>query len=60
MIKEGERDCVFAAVNSHKFRWARVKEDRGGGGGCTRPLNFDPYNRPRRQDWSGDVAESGK
>jgi N-acylneuraminate/3-deoxy-D-glycero-D-galacto-nononate cytidylyltransferase len=22
-------------------------------------LNFDPKNRPRRQDWSGELIESG-
>ena len=25
----------------------------------TSPLNFDPGNRPRRQDWSGDLVENG-
>ena len=62
-IKSGASDCVFAAESSHRFRWARVTE-RGAGGdsgvvACTRPLNFDPCNRPRRQDWRGDVVESG-
>lgn len=25
----------------------------------TRPLNFDPVRRPRRQDWKGDLVENG-
>ena len=25
----------------------------------TRPLNFDPAKRPRRQDWLGDLVENG-
>ena len=25
----------------------------------TVPLNFDPANRPRRQDWPGDLVENG-
>ena len=24
-----------------------------------RALNFDPLNRPRRQDWKGDLVENG-
>ena len=23
------------------------------------PLNFDPKNRPRRQDWKGEFVENG-
>lgn len=23
------------------------------------PLNFDPKNRPRRQDWNGELIENG-
>lgn len=25
----------------------------------TQPLNFDPYTRPRRQDWMGEMIENG-
>ena len=25
----------------------------------TKALNFDPENRPRRQDWKGDLVENG-
>ncbi len=23
------------------------------------PLNFNPQNRPRRQDWNGELTETG-
>lgn len=25
----------------------------------TKPLNLDPVNRPRRQDWDGELCENG-
>lgn len=28
-------------------------------GELTRPLNLDPLNRPRRQDWDGELCENG-
>lgn len=26
---------------------------------CTKPLNLDPAQRPRRQDWAGELCENG-
>ena len=28
-------------------------------GETTKPLNLDPSNRPRRQDWNGELCENG-
>lgn len=49
-------DSVFAVVRRHHFRWQEVKK---GSKELTRPLNLDPCNRPRRQDWDGELCENG-
>lgn len=58
MMKSGDYDCVFGASKAHKFRWAPLDTTR-----FTVPtsaaLNFNPANRPRRQDWEGEVVETG-
>uniref|UniRef100_H2YJB3 N-acylneuraminate cytidylyltransferase n=1 Tax=Ciona savignyi TaxID=51511 RepID=H2YJB3_CIOSA len=53
-IRFGCFDSVFSVVRHHRLRWQEV-----GPGGVTKPLNFDPANRPRRQDWSGELCENG-
>ncbi|MGY1743499.1 MULTISPECIES: cytidylyltransferase domain-containing protein [unclassified Blastococcus] len=45
-------DSALTVVRRHAFRW--VGED-----GAGRALNYDPAARPRRQDWSGDLVETG-
>nr|XP_033808089.1 N-acylneuraminate cytidylyltransferase [Geotrypetes seraphini] len=54
MIRKGNFDCVFAVVRRHQFRWQEVKP-----GNWTKPLNFTPAKRPRRQDWRGELCENG-
>ncbi|XP_047241413.1 N-acylneuraminate cytidylyltransferase-like isoform X2 [Girardinichthys multiradiatus] len=49
-------DSVFSVVRRHQFRW---KEVRKGSDQCTQPDNLDPKNRPRRQDWDGELFENG-
>lgn len=56
MILEGEFDSVFAVVRRHQFRWQEVKK---GSGELTKALNLDPFHRPRRQDWDGELCENG-
>lgn len=56
LITEQGNDSVFAVVRRHHFRWQEVKADSGE---TTRPLNLDPSNRPRRQDWDGELVENG-
>ncbi|XP_033465933.2 N-acylneuraminate cytidylyltransferase isoform X2 [Epinephelus lanceolatus] len=55
-ITEEGFDSVFSVVRRHHFRWQEVK-DRSGE--MTKPLNLDPANRPRRQDWDGELCENG-
>ncbi|XP_051256043.1 N-acylneuraminate cytidylyltransferase A [Dicentrarchus labrax] len=56
MILEDGFDSVFAVVRRHQFRWQEVKK---GSDEFTKPLNLDPVNRPRRQDWDGELCENG-
>lgn len=47
---ENERaDSLISAVRNYQFLW-----DING-----TPLNYDPLNRPRRQDWNGYYIENG-
>lgn len=46
------RDCVFSVVRSFKLRWKWENNE-------LRALNFNPNNRPRRQDWNGELLETG-
>ncbi|CAH2037977.1 unnamed protein product, partial [Iphiclides podalirius] len=45
-------DCVFSATRSYKLRWKIVN-------GSLIPINFNYKRRPRRQDWEGDLIETG-
>ncbi|XP_029311275.1 N-acylneuraminate cytidylyltransferase A [Cottoperca gobio] len=49
-------DSVFAVVRRHQFRWKEIKK---GSNEMTTPYNLDPTNRPRRQDWDGELCENG-
>jgi N-acylneuraminate cytidylyltransferase len=42
-------DSALTVVNTHRFLW---NEDGT-------PLNYDPFNRPRRQDFKGLLIENG-
>jgi N-acylneuraminate cytidylyltransferase len=55
MLVTDEYDCVFTVSRSFKFRWSEIVTP----GQVTAPLNFDPAKRPRRQDWNGELVESG-
>ncbi|KAE8612994.1 hypothetical protein XENTR_v10007525 [Xenopus tropicalis] len=54
MCRDGY-DSVFSVVRHHLFRWTDVSK----AGGLTKPLNFNPDRRPRRQDWDGELYENG-
>ncbi|CAD7081793.1 unnamed protein product [Hermetia illucens] len=47
-------DCVFASTRDFKLRWVFDSE-----GKYIKPVNFDPLDRPRRQDWHGELVETG-
>ncbi|KAK7074931.1 hypothetical protein SK128_027588 [Halocaridina rubra] len=44
-------DAVFSVTRRHNLRWTEGDE--------TKPQNFDPSHRPRRQDWGGELSENG-
>jgi len=47
-----ELDSLVSVVRQKRFLW---KQDKQG----ALPLNYDPTNRPRRQDWEGFFVENG-
>ncbi|XP_053715817.1 N-acylneuraminate cytidylyltransferase A isoform X1 [Synchiropus splendidus] len=56
LITEKGFDSVFSVVRRHHFRWQEIKT---GSDEMTKALNLDPSNRPRRQDWDGELCENG-
>jgi CMP-N-acetylneuraminic acid synthetase len=66
MVEEENYDSVFSVCRQKKFRWSESSSSCDSSSSChrsttttTRPLNFDPCKRPRRQDWAGDLVENG-
>ncbi|KAK3860892.1 hypothetical protein Pcinc_033092 [Petrolisthes cinctipes] len=47
----GDLDSVFSVTRKRLLRWSE--------GNPTQALNFDPRQRPRRQDWDGELYENG-
>lgn len=55
LMTEEDFDSVFSVCRQKKFRWSECDKSK-----CkSRPLNVDAGNRPRRQDWQGDLVENG-
>ena len=52
LFDEADTDSVLSVVRQKRFLW---KEDMEGA--C--PLNYDIYNRPRRQEFDGYLVENG-
>ncbi|MDP5158590.1 MAG: acylneuraminate cytidylyltransferase [Flaviramulus sp.] len=46
---DDENDSVLTVVNTHRFLWN--KEGK--------PINYNPFERPRRQDFEGLLIENG-
>lgn len=53
LFQEEDTDSVISVVPQKRFYWEYIKE------GTVRPVNYDVYNRPRRQDFSGCLTENG-
>lgn len=49
IILSGEADAVLSASLTKRFFWTKSGE----------PVNYDPLNRPRRQDFEGMFVENG-
>ena len=54
-IMTDDYDSVFSVTRIKKLHWTEVEHNDQ----STKPLNFDPSDRPRRQDWKGDLVENG-
>jgi len=48
-----EADSLLSVCRQERFIWQQTKD------GFTKPLNYDPKNRPRRQDFDGFLVENG-
>lgn len=46
---EGNGLASLTVTRRHMFRWSSTGE----------PLNYEPAKRPRRQDWAGELSETG-
>jgi len=55
LMRSHKYDSIFSVIRTHLFRW----EEIAGEGTTTKPLNLNPSKRPRRQDWPGELVESG-
>lgn len=49
-------DSLVSVTREHRFIWKEKEEDQTG---FVDPQNYDPINRPRRQDWNGELIENG-
>lgn len=52
-FRSSETDSVLSVVRQKRFCWKNDIE------GYAKPLNYDVYNRPRRQEYDGYLVENG-
>jgi N-acylneuraminate cytidylyltransferase len=53
MYRDGGFDSLLSVTREHRFVWTEQSN------GAFEPSNYDPFRRPRRQDWPGELVESG-
>jgi N-acylneuraminate cytidylyltransferase len=53
LFNRANTDSVLSVVRQKRFNWEMD------GNGCAKPINYDVYNRPRRQDFDGYLVENG-
>jgi N-acylneuraminate cytidylyltransferase len=46
-------NSLLSVTRQHRFIW------KSKANGSISPANYDPQNRPRRQDWNGELFENG-
>ena len=51
LIQSGA-DSIFSCVREKQFHWIETPEG-------LKPINYNPQNRPRRQDFNGIIVENG-
>lgn len=49
---QSDADSIFSGVREKQFHW--IETDEG-----IKPINYNPLDRPRRQDFQGIIAENG-
>ncbi|MCM1235253.1 MAG: acylneuraminate cytidylyltransferase [Ruminococcus flavefaciens] len=52
-FQNSDTDSVLSVVRQKRFRW-NIDSD-----GFVTPMNYDVFNRPRRQEFAGDLVENG-
>lgn len=50
---------IEKVVSGPRIQTLHCQPDLLVAGELTKPFNLDPANRPRRQDWSGELCENG-
>ena len=53
LFNSPDTDSVISVVHQYRFNWQYCD------GGNVRAINYDIYNRPRRQDFEGYLVENG-
>jgi CMP-N-acetylneuraminic acid synthetase len=53
-MEKAGADSLVTAVRTHRFLWSVDSAT-----GLATAKNYDPVNRPRRQDWNGELIENG-
>ncbi|CAL8088526.1 unnamed protein product [Orchesella dallaii] len=59
LLQNQHYDSVFSVTRSHQLRWSRMENHVSNKHVITKPLNFNPKSRPRRQEWEGEMVENG-
>ena len=53
LFRQPDCDSVLSVVRQYRFIWENDEN------GIASPINYDVYNRPRRQDFNGYIMENG-
>ena len=51
-LMQNGADSIFSCVREKQFHWIETVDG-------IKPVNYDPQNRPRRQDFNGLIVENG-
>lgn len=51
-LMQSGADSIFSCVREKQFHWIETVDG-------IKPVNYDPQNRPRRQDFNGLIVENG-
>jgi len=54
LYRQSKADSLVSVVRTKRFFWQSDKESQ-----FVRPTNYEPFNRPRRQNFEGQLVENG-